>query len=116
MTITRFEERSRMAQVVKHGNTVYLAGQVGTDHTASVADQTIQTLAEIDRLLALAGTNKSKLLTTQVWLADMRTFDEMNAVWEALTAPGYAPARACTEAKLAPPGWLVEIMVTAALD
>ena len=116
MTITRVEERPCMAQVVMHGNIVYLAGQVGSDHTASVADQTAQTLAEIDRLLALAGTGKSKLLTAQVWLADMRAFAEMNAVWEAWTAPGNAPARACTEAKLAPPGWLIEIMVTAALD
>jgi len=116
MTIVRYEERPRMAQAVAHGNVVYLAGQVGRDHRAAVADQTRQTLEEIDRLLALAGTDKSKLLTAQVWLADMRDFDEMNSVWEAWTAPGKAPARACTEARLAPPGWSVEIMVTAALD
>ena len=114
MSIERHETRARMSQVVVHNGIVYLAGQVGDDHTASVAEQTRQTLATIDRLLALAGTDKSNLLTAQVWLSDMRGYAEMNEVWDAWTAEGAAPARACTEAKLAPPGWDVEIMVTAA--
>jgi len=115
MTIERHESRPRMSQVVIHNGIVHLAGQVGSDKTASVADQTRQTLEEIDRLLALAGTDKSKLITALVWLADMRDYDAMNEVWDAWTAEGCAPARACTEAKLAP-GWIVEIMVTAAVE
>lgn len=116
MTITRHETRPRMSQAVVHGNVVYLAGQVGDDATASIADQTRQTLACIDRVLALAGTDKSKLLTAQIWLADIRAFAEMNVVWDAWVDPGNAPARACCEAKMAPPGWGVEIIVSAALD
>lgn len=116
MSITRHETRARMSQVVMHGNVVYLAGQVGDSHTDSIADQTQQALNAIDGHLATAGTDKTKLLTATIWLADIRNFEEMNAVWDAWTAPDCAPSRACIEAKQAPPGWGVEIMVTAALD
>ena len=80
----------------------------------SVAEQTKDILKIIDGLLAEAGTDKSKLLTAQIWLADIATFDEMNGVWDAWVAPGNPPVRACVEAKLARPQFTVEIMVSAA--
>jgi len=110
--ITRIKPGPRMSQVVIHNGVAYLAGQVGTEG-ASVRQQTEDTLASIDALLAEAGTDKTRLLTTQIWLADMADFAEMNEVWDAWVAPGNPPARWCGEAKLATPGYLVEIMVTA---
>ncbi len=112
--ITRLEPGARMSAAVVHHGTVYLAGQVGTPGDG-VAAQTRTVLAEIDRLLALAGTDKTRILYAQIWLADIATFAEMNAVWDAWVAPGHAPARATGEAKLAGPEYLVEIIVTAAL-
>lgn len=116
MTITRHNTNQRMSQVVMHGNVAYLSGQVGENKYDSTADQTAQVLAKIDTLLALAGTDKSKLLSAQIWVDDIRKFDEMNAAWDAWVSPGNAPTRACTEARMAHPGWFVEIMVTAATD
>ncbi len=104
-----------MSQAVIHGNTVYLAGQVADDPVPSVAEQTRQVLARIDRLLAEAGTDKSRLLSANVWLADISRFDEMNAVWDAWVAPGDTPARATVQSALARPANLVEIMVIAAV-
>lgn len=112
--ITRIEAGPRMSQAVIHNSTVYLAGQVGTPG-ASVTVQTQAILAEIDRLLGLAGTDKTRLLTAQIWLADIKTFAEMNAVWDAWVAPGNPPARWTGEAKLATPDYRVEIIVTAAV-
>lgn len=115
MTITRHQTVTRMSQAVVHGDTVYLAGQVARDaRGGSVTDQTRDILARIDALLAETGTSKGNLLTATVWLADMATFEEMNAVWDAWVAPGHAPARACVEASLATPEYTVEIMVIAA--
>jgi enamine deaminase RidA (YjgF/YER057c/UK114 family) len=117
MSIQRLHVGGRMSQAVIRGDTVYLAGQVAQDAAGgSVAEQTKNILAEIDDLLAQAGTDKSKLLSAQIWLADIATFDEMNAVWDAWVAPGNPPVRACVEAKLARPQFTVEIMVTAARD
>jgi enamine deaminase RidA (YjgF/YER057c/UK114 family) len=116
MTIQRIEAGPRMSQAVVHGNTVYLAGQVAADAPgASVTEQTRNVLARIDAMLAKAGTSKAKLLSTTIWLADMSTFGEMNAVWDAWVAPGSTPARATVEAKLATPKYAVEIMVVAAI-
>ncbi len=112
--ITRLESGPRMSQAVVHGGLVYLAGQVALPGRP-VAEQTAGVLAEIDRLLALAGTDKTRILTAQVWLADMGSFAEMNAVWDAWVPAGHTPARATGEAKLATPDYLVEIIVTAAL-
>jgi enamine deaminase RidA (YjgF/YER057c/UK114 family) len=104
-----------MSQIVMHGDTVYLAGVVAhANRGKSVTEQTQEILATIDGYLAEAGTDKSKLLTANIWLADMRTFAEMNAVWDAWVSPGNTPARATVEAKLATPDNKVEIMVTAA--
>ncbi|MFQ5993478.1 MAG: RidA family protein [Acidiferrobacterales bacterium] len=115
MTITRLHSRERMSQVVIHGNTVYLAGQVAEKASdKSITDQTKSVLARIDTLLAEAGTDKSKLLSATVWLSDIRYYDEMNAEWDAWTTEGSAPARACVEAKLAFPRFDVEIAVVAA--
>lgn len=113
MSITRIHAGSRMSKIVIHGDTVYLAGQVG-EAGSGVADQTRQALASVDALLAEAGTNKSKALQVIVWLADMADFAAMNAVYDAWIDPQNPPARACGEAKLATPEYLVEFIVTAA--
>ncbi len=117
MSIQRIESGRRMSQAVVCNGMAYLAGQVAADEQKerTVTDQTRSALAEIDRLLKLAGTDKSRLVSASIWLADIRTFDEMNGVWDAWVAPGCAPARATVEAKLAGPEYLVEIAVIAAL-
>lgn len=115
MTITRLHAGPRMSQAVIHNNTVYLAGQVGSPG-ASAADQTRTILAQIETLLAEAGSEKSKILSATIWLADMADFAEMNAVWDQWVAGRDAPARATGEAKLATPDYKVEIIVVAARD
>lgn len=112
-TITRHHTNQRMSQIVQHGDTIYLAGQVGTAG-ASVAQQTQDCLDKIDTLLAEVGSDKSKMLQAVIWLADMADFDEMNGVWDAWVPEGAAPARACGEAKLARPDFTVEVIVVAA--
>lgn len=115
MTVQRFEVGPRMSQAVVHGDTVYLAGVVANKAAGeSVAKQTQEVLSIIDGHLAKAGTDKSKLLTTTIYLTDMNTFAEMNAVWDTWVSAGNTPARATIEAKLAAPRYNVEIMVTAA--
>ena len=116
MSIQRFETGPRMSQVVVHGNTVYLAGVVAQKTAGeSVAKQTEEILSIIDGHLAKAGTDKSKLLSANIYITDMKTFAEMNAVWDGWVSPGNTPARATVEAKLAAPQFTVEIMVTAAI-
>ncbi len=117
MSITRLKTGSRMSQVVIHGNTVYTAGQVARNAAGeSVAAQTQDILDSIDQLLAEAGTDKSKILSANIWLTSMDTFAEMNEVWDAWVVPGETPARACVESRLAAPQYTVEIAVIAALD
>lgn len=114
--IRRIEPGKRMSAAVVHGGTVYLAGQVADEAAGgSVTEQTREILGIIDALLAEAGTDKSRLLMANIWLTDMATFQEMNAVWDAWVSPGNAPARATVEAKLAGPNYAVEIAVVAAL-
>ncbi|MFT4002028.1 MAG: RidA family protein [Rhizobium sp.] len=113
MSIKRIDVGARMSGAVVHGNTVYLAGQVGEGE--SVTDQCKSALAEVDRLLAAAGSNKSKILQTLIYLSDISYFAEMNAAWEAWVDPANTPARATSEAKLAAPKYKVEFIVTAAL-
>jgi enamine deaminase RidA (YjgF/YER057c/UK114 family) len=103
-----------MSQCVVHDSTVYLAGQVDLEAAPTAKEQTRRILARIDELLAMAGTDKSKLLTATIWLSDIRFFEDMNEVWDAWVSPGNTPARACVEARLAAPKFLVEIRVTAA--
>jgi enamine deaminase RidA (YjgF/YER057c/UK114 family) len=115
MSVERKHVGARMSQLVIHGNTVYLAGQVAQNAPdAPVAEQTRDILATIDKLLAEAGTDKSNLLSATIWLADIGTFSDMNAIWDAWVSAGNTPARACVEAKLAAPKFTVEIAVIAA--
>ena len=115
MTIQRYEVGPRMSQAVVHGGVAYLAGIVADDLVPSVADQTRQILAKIDRLLAQVGSDKTRLLQANIWLSDIGRFAEMNAVWDGWVASGHTPARATVEARLAGPAYLVEIMVKAAV-
>ena len=115
MAIERHEVGPRMSKAVAHGNTVYLAGIVADNPKGkSVKDQTKDILRQIDGFLAKAGTDKSKLLSANIWITDMAEFAEMNAVWDAWVAPGNTPARATVQARLASPDYKVEIMVVAA--
>ena len=111
--IERKHTNARMSQIVMHGDTVYLAGQVGTPG-ASVEQQTRDCLDAVDRLLAEAGSDKAHMLQAIIWMADMADFAEMNAVWDAWVPEGAAPVRACGEARLATPEYLVEVIITAA--
>lgn len=113
MTIKRIQTGPRMSQAVIHNKTVYLAGQVGTG--SGVAAQTREILSNIDGLLADAGTDKSRLLSATIWLTDMATFAEMNAVWQAWVVPGQTPARATVlSPQLASLEYKIEIAVVAA--
>lgn len=112
--IKRIECGPRMSEAVIHNGVVYLAGQVGNPGD-SVTEQTREVLAQVERLLALAGSDKTRILTAQIWLADMADFAEMNAVWDAWVPQGHCPTRATGEAKLATSDYKVEVIVTAAL-
>jgi enamine deaminase RidA (YjgF/YER057c/UK114 family) len=114
MSITRHHTNQRMSQIVIHGNTVYLAGQVASDANADITVQTQQVLQKIDTLLAEAGSDKNKILSAQIWIASMGHFAQMNEVWDAWVAEGHAPGRACIEARLASPDLLVEVGIIAA--
>jgi len=114
MSITRIEEGPRMSEAVVHNGVVYLAGQVG-EAGQSVAEQTATALAEIERLLVLAGSSKAHMLTAMVWLADMADFEEMNSAGDAFVAGVPKPARATGQSGLADPAWRVEIVVTGAV-
>ena len=115
MTITRYQPGSRMSQGVRHGQTLYLAGQVASDYDGNIEKQTREVLEAIDGLLAEAGTSKSRLLSCQVILNNIADFAAMNAVYDAWIDPANPPARACIEARLAHPSLKVEIIAIAAL-
>ncbi|ODT60014.1 MULTISPECIES: RidA family protein [Paracoccus] len=112
--IKRLETGTRMSQAVIANGFVFLAGQVGEPGT-SITDQTTAILSQIDALLAQAGTDKTRIVSAQIWMADMAEFAEMNAVWDAWVPQGHAPARATGESALATPDYKVEIIVTAVL-
>ena len=114
MSLERHHVGKRLSEMVVHGGTVYLAGQVASDMTLDIIGQTEQVLASIDRLLGEAGSDKSKILSAQIFLPDMADFAAMNAVWERWVVPGHTPARATIEAKLANPAYRIEILVVAA--
>ena len=115
MTITRFSPGPRMSRAVAHGDTLYLAGHVSADRALGVRGQTAAILERIEQQLLAAGSDKSKLLSVQIWLADIATFDEMNAVYDAWVDPANPPTRATVEARLASPDYLVEIAAIAAM-
>ncbi len=114
MTIRRFHSGPRMSQAVVCNGMVFLAGQVAEDTGEDVSGQTRQVLAAIDRLLAEAGSDKSRLLAAQIFLPDIGDFAAMNKVWEAWVTPGHTPARATVQAALAKAEYKVEIVITAA--
>ena len=114
-TIQRFDVGPRMCEMSVHNGVAYLAGQIAEDGSQDIGGQTRQVLAAIDALLARAGSDKSKILRAQIFLADLADFAGMNAVWESWVVPGNTPARATVQAALAKPEWKVEIVVTAAV-
>jgi enamine deaminase RidA (YjgF/YER057c/UK114 family) len=114
MEIKRLHVGKRMSEVAIHNGTVYLAGQIADDATQNIQGQTRQVLASIDRLLAEAGTDKSRILMCQIFIADLKDFAGMNSVWDEWVAEGNTPARATVQASLAKPEWLIEMVVTAA--
>jgi len=114
MPITRHHSNQRMSQIVTHGDTIYLAGQVANDSSGDISLQTGQVLAKIEPLLDEVGSDKTKILAAQIWIANIGHFSAMNQVWDDWVAEGHAPARACIEARLASPDLLVEIGITAA--
>lgn len=113
MTIQRIQTNNRMSQAVVANGFIFLAGQVATDNTQDVEGQTRQILAKIDALLAETNSDKTKIVQATIWLADHKTFAEMNTVWDAWVPKGHAPARACVESALAFPPYTVEIGVVA---
>ncbi len=115
MSIKRLESGARMSQAVVANGFVFLAGQVAPDPTGSVVSQTRQVLGEIDRLLEAAGSDKERILSATIYLADISTFGEMNQAWEAWVPADAKPARATVEAKMVAPEYRVEIQVTALL-
>lgn len=114
--IARKHSNQRMSQLVIHGGTAYLAGQVAMKTRGqSVTKQTEEILAAIDGYLAEAGSDKAQILSATVWLSDMNDFAEFNTVWDAWVPQGHVPARACVEAKLVAPDFNVEVAVVAAV-
>jgi enamine deaminase RidA (YjgF/YER057c/UK114 family) len=116
VSIKRINVGPRMSQAVVHGNTVYLSGQVANAAAGgSVTEQTQEILGQIDALLAEAGSDKSKILSAGVFITDIGTFAEMNAVWDGWVSPGNTPCRTTIETKLAAPKYAIEISIVAAV-
>ena len=115
MSIQRLHVAKRYSEVVIHNVTIYLAGQLADEFDGDIHEQTRQTLANIDKMLAEAGSDKSKILSLTIFLKDMADYDGLNAEYDAWVADGHAPARACVEAKMYKPEVLVEMCVVAAV-
>ncbi|MCR8547482.1 RidA family protein [Salipiger sp. P9] len=114
MQPVRYDKNSRRSRMVEAGGLLFFAGQVADDWDGDIAEQTRQTLARIDALLAEAGSDRSKVLTVQIWIADMADFDAMNAVWDAWIDPENPPGRACGKVEMADPRIKVEMIPVAA--
>lgn len=112
--ITRIDQNARRSRASVFGDIVFLAGQVADDKAGDIARQTQQALAKVDDMLARAGTDKSRLLSVQIWLKSMADFDAMNAVYDAWVVQGQTPCRACGKVELADPGYLIEVIAVAA--
>jgi enamine deaminase RidA (YjgF/YER057c/UK114 family) len=113
--IVRIDQNTRRSRALVHGGLVYLAGQVPDDRTGGVAQQAAQVLAKVDDLLKDAGTDKSRVLSAQIWLRTMDDFGALNAVWDAWVTPGLTPTRCCGKVEMNDPACRVEIVVVAAL-
>lgn len=113
--VQRFDVGARMSEMAVHNGVCYLAGQVAVGGSKGITGQTREVLAAVDALLARAGTDKTRILRAQIYLADMADFPGMNAVWDTWVAPGHAPPRATMQAALAKPEWKIEVVVTAAV-
>jgi enamine deaminase RidA (YjgF/YER057c/UK114 family) len=113
--IKRVNVGKRLSDMAVHNGVAYLAGQVADDVTQDITGQTAQILSTIDKLLAEAGSNKSRILMTQIFVANMKEFDGMNKAWDDWVDEGNAPPRATIEARLANADYKVEIIVTAAV-
>lgn len=114
MSITRHEPSKIYSKVVEANGFVFTAGIVADDIKQDIKGQTAQILKEIDRLLHLGGTDKTKVVSATIWVTDIRSREAMNEAWTAWTGGQNLPGRACIEAKLADPRMLVEIAVVAA--
>ncbi|MHA7776088.1 RidA family protein [Roseibium sp. M-1] len=115
-TINRIETDQRSSRVVIFNGTVFVGGMTAKDRSQDIKGQTRQVLSTVDNYLLQAGTDKSRLLTAQIWLKDIaRDFADMNEIWNAWTASGAAPTRATAQCLMASPDILIEILVTAAL-
>lgn len=115
MSLQRFDVGARLSEMAVYNGVAYLAGQVAGDESLDITGQTRQVLAAIDSLLARAGSDKTRILMCQIFIADLADFAAMNAVWEAWVVPGHTPPRATVQAALAKPAWKVEMVVTAAV-
>lgn len=113
--IDRIDPGPRMSEATRHAGVVYCAGQVPETTGADIHVQTREVLTAIDALLAQAGSDRTRILFAQIFLADIADFDGMNGEWDRWVEPGRTPARATVEARLADPGWRIEIVVTAAV-
>ena len=114
--IKRFHVGARISEMAVYNRTVYLAGQVTSDESLDISGQTRDVLAQIDKLLAEAGSDKSRILMCQIYLSDLANFPAMNQVWDSWVSAGNTPPRATVQAALAKPEWLIEIVITAALS
>ena len=112
--IERIDTNARMSRIVKHNGTIYLCGQVCSDASQGITEQTETTLEKVDALLELAGSDKQHILSSTIYVKTMDDFAEMNAVWDNWMAEGFAPARACVQSSMARPELLVEISIIAA--
>ena len=115
MEIKRLHVGPRLSEAAVHNGMVYLAGQIAEDLTQNIDGQTREVLAHVDRLLAEAGSDRTRILLCQIFLADIKDIGAMNEVWDAWVSPGRTPPRATVQATLARPELLVEVVVTAAV-
>ena len=112
--ITRIDQNARRSRASVFGDIVFLAGQVADDKAGDITRQTQEALAKVDDMLGRSGTDRSRLLSVQIWLKSMADFDAMNAVYDAWVVPGQQPCRACGKVELADPGYLIEVIAVAA--
>ena len=112
--IVRIDQNARRSRASVYGDLVFLAGQVADDKDGDIAKQTREALAKVDDMLSRAGTDKSRLLSVQIWLKTMDDFAAMNAVYDAWVVPGDTPTRCCCKVELADPAYRIEVVGIAA--